>query len=151
MPSDTKAGKLDPKAPIGVRKWRNFTTLPMGVLAEVGAAFLEGHLKGYRRHNYRVTGATASVYIDAALGHIIQWWEGEELDPLVKLNHLVKAIACLMIVRDSQMQGLLDDDRPPKANLDELRDHLQEAVDHMFSQWPDPVEPFTELNKEISK
>lgn len=61
----------NPKDNIGVRKWRQFTCIPMTVLAEVGIAFTEGARK-YGRHNYRVLGVRASVYIDAAFGHMMQ-------------------------------------------------------------------------------
>lgn len=145
MTSEGKDG--NPKDPLGIRKWRTFTTIPMTVMAEVGVAFLEGHKKGYGRHNYRVAGATASVYIDAAMGHIGQWWEGEDIDFDSKLSHITKAITCLIIVRDGMIQGTLNDDRPPKANLDKVRKDLQAAVDSMFEQWPDAVIPYTEINK----
>lgn len=149
MDKTGKDASANPKDPIGVRKWRTFTTIPMTVMSEVGAAFLEGHMKGYGRHNYRVAGATASVYIDAAMGHIMQWWEGEDIDDVSRINHLSKAIACLVIVRDCDIQGMLNDDRPPKANLDKVRADLQAAVDHMFANWPNAVVPYTEKNKDV--
>lgn len=136
----------NPKDAIGVGKWRTFTTIPMTVMCEVGAAFTEGAHK-YGRHNYRYAGATASIYIDGAIGHIMQWWEGEDNDPVTTLSHLSKAIANLVIIRDSMIQGTLKDDRPPKANLDPFRDELQASVDHIVKKWPDPVEPHTEINR----
>ena len=138
----------NPKDILGVSKWRTFTTIPMTVLCEVGAAFVEGGRK-YGRHNYRVGGATASVYIDGAMGHIMQWWEGEDNDPLTTLSHLSKAIANLVIIRDSMIQGVLKDDRPPKANLDPFRDELQASVDHIVAKFPDGCEPYTEQNKKL--
>ena len=135
----------NPKDYQGITKWRTFSTIPLTVVAEVGAAFGEGASK-YGRHNYRVAGATASVYIDGALGHIMQWWEGEDNDPVTTLSHLSKAIANLIIIRDSMIQGTLKDDRPPKANLDPFREQLQASVDYIIKQWPDPVEPHTEIN-----
>lgn len=149
-PKAKREGKSgNPKDALGVSKWRTFTTIPMPVLAEVGAAFIEGHQKGYGRHNYRVGGATASVYIDGAMGHIMQWWEGEDNDPVTTLSHLSKAIANLMIIRDSMIQGVLKDDRPPKANLDPFRDELQASVDHIVAKFPDGCEPYTEQNKKL--
>ena len=135
----------NPKDALGVTKWRTFSTIPMTVMCEVGAAFTEGAHK-YGRHNYRYAGATASIYIDGAIGHIMQWWEGEDNDPVTTLSHLSKAIANLVIIRDSMIQGTLKDDRPPKANLDPFREQLQASVDYIIKQWPDPVEPHTEIN-----
>lgn len=140
----TKAS--NPKDAIGTRKWRYFTTIPMTVMAEIGAAFLEGAMK-YSRHNYRVAGVRASVYVDAAIGHIMQWWEGEDTDADSKLSHITKAITSLVVLRDAMIQDMLTDDRPPKGKLDKVRPELQAAVDAMFERYPEPKEPYTEIKK----
>lgn len=134
----------NPKDAVGVRKWRQFATVPFTVLAEIGVAMMEGALK-YGRHNYRVAGVRASVYKDAAIGHIMCWWEGEDLDPDTKLSHITKAIASLIVLRDAMIQKKLNDDRPPKGNLDEVRANLQAVVDAMFDKYPEPKDAFTEL------
>lgn len=134
----------NPKDSVGVRKWRQFTTVPMTVISEVGVAMLEGHKKGYGRHNYRVAGVRASVYVDAAIGHVAQWWEGEDIDADSNLSHVTKAIASLVVLRDAMLQDMLTDDRPPKAKLDAVRDDLQKVVDQMFERYPEAVEAYTE-------
>ena len=96
---------------------------------------LEGARK-YGRHNYRIAGVRASVYIDAAKGHIDQWWEGEDIDDESKLNHIIKAIASLVVLRDAMIHDKWLDDRPPKTNLGALRANLQEAVDGIFERIP---------------
>ena len=58
----------NPKDAIGIKK-PCLTTIPFPVLYEVGAAMLEGACK-YRRHNYRVAGVRASVYVEAAFRHL---------------------------------------------------------------------------------
>jgi hypothetical protein len=73
---------------------------------------LEGAAK-YGRHNYRVAGVRASVYYDAALRHLMAWWEGEDLDPDSGLSHVTKAITSLVVLRDAMIQGQCTDDRPP--------------------------------------
>ena len=133
----------NPKDAIGIRKWRVFSTLPMTVMCEVGVAMLEGAMK-YRRHNYRKAGVRASVYVDASKGHIMQWWEGEDLDPDTGLNHITKAIASLMVLRDAMIQDKLYDDRPPKGNLDAVRENLQGIVDEFHKKYPEPLPPYTE-------
>ncbi len=138
-PKDT-----NPKDAVGIKKWRQFTTVPQTVVSEVGVAMLEGARK-YGRHNYRVAGVRASVYVDAAMGHLAQWWEGEDIDADSNLSHVVKAIASLVVLRDSMLQDMLTDDRPPKAKLDAVRDDLQKVVDAMFERWPEPVAAYTEV------
>lgn len=133
----------NPKDAVGVRRWRIFSTIPMTVVAEVGVAMLEGARK-YGRHNYRVAGVRSSVYVDAAMGHIMQWWEGEDIDQDSELSHITKAIASLVVLRDAMIQNMLTDDRPPKADLDETRERLQGVVDRLFERTPEPEESFTE-------
>lgn len=136
----------NPKDGIGIRKWRQFVSIPMTVLAEIGVGMLEGGIK-YARHNYRVAGVRASVYVDASIGHIMQWWEGEDLDPDTRLSHITKAICSLVVLRDATIQNMLTDDRPPKAELDKVRADLQGIVDGMFDKYPNPKSPYTEIGE----
>jgi hypothetical protein len=140
---DPRSKMSNPKDAVGIRKWRQFAAVPMTVIAEVGVALLEGARK-YGRHNYRVAGVRASVYVDAAFGHIVQWWEGEDIDSDSKLSHITKAIASLVVLRDAMIQDKLNDDRPPKAKLDRVRDNLQQAVDRIFDNWPESVPPYVQ-------
>lgn len=132
----------NPKDAVGIKKWRQFTTIPLTVMAELGVAMLEGARK-YGKHNYRVAGVRASVYVDAAMGHIMQWWEGENTDADSGLSHITKAIASLTVLRDAMIQDKLVDDRPPPANLGRTRQSLQDVVDDMFERHPDPKKPYT--------
>ena len=126
----------NPKDAIGVKKWRQFFTVPLQVLWEVGVAMLEGALK-YGRHNYRASGVRASVYVDAAIGHILSWTEGQDLDPDTRLSHITKAIASLFVLRDAEMNGFLVDDRPPRVDVEGHAARLQEIVDEMFEKHAD--------------
>lgn len=136
----------NPKDQIGVRKWRHIVSVPMTVLWEVGIGMMEGAMK-YGRHNYRAAGVRASVYVDAAMGHIGQWWEGEDTDADSGLSHITKAICSLIVLRDAMIQDMLIDDRPPRGNLDKVRSDLQKAVDALFEKYPDDVvkPPFTQV------
>jgi hypothetical protein len=110
----TESQPLNPKDAIGVRK-AGFSAVPMNVIAEVGVAMLEGAGK-YGRHNYRAAGVRASVYFDAVVArHMADWWEGEDIDPDSDVSHITKAIAALVVLRDSMMQGNWIDDRPPRS------------------------------------
>jgi len=103
----------NPKDVIGAKKAK-LSVVPSSVLLDVGLAMLEGASK-YGRHNYRVAGVRSSVYYDAAMGHVMDWWEGQDIDPDSGLSHVTKAIASLVVLRDAMFQGKLTDDRPPRA------------------------------------
>lgn len=133
----------NPKESVGVQKWRQFTCVPAAVQFEIGVAMLEGARK-YGRNNWSVAGALASIYVDAALGHIHQWWCGEDVDAESKVSHLTKAITSLMVLRDAEIHGKMSDDRPPKTDLDALRTRLQSAVNDIFSRVPEAKPAHTE-------
>lgn len=134
----------NPKDAIGVTK-TPMSTLSAQVMGEVGVAMLEGALK-YGRSNYRVAGVRASVYYDALFRHMSAWFEGQDIDPESGLNHVTKAIAGLMVLRDSMMQGNWQDDRPPRVtNQDWVKD-LNEKVKALLTKYPNPVEAYTEAN-----
>lgn len=133
----------NPKDAVGVAK-APLSTVPANVLAEIGVAMLEGALK-YGRHNYRQAGVRASVYYDALMRHIMAWWEGEDIDPDSGVPHIVKAIATLVVLRDADFRGMLEDDRPPRTepfypDLNQLVEQLKERYDHL------QVTHFTEKN-----
>jgi len=113
---EDKTAKLtNPKDAIGARKAK-FSTIPAGVMFDVGLAMLEGAVK-YGRHNYRGVGVRSSVYYDAAMGHTADWWEGQDVDPDSGLHHITKAIASLVVLRDAILQDKLTDDRPPCSKV----------------------------------
>lgn len=103
----------NPKDALGVLK-APMSTVSAPVLAEIGVAMLEGACK-YGRHNYRAVGVRSSVYYDAAMRHLMAWWEGEDIDPDSGMPHVVKAITSLVVLRDSQLFGNVNDDRPPRV------------------------------------
>lgn len=134
----------NPKDNVGSRKWRQFSTMPIRVLWEVAVGMMEGAMK-YGRHNYRHTGVRATVYSDAAVGHIMQWQEGEDIDADSGLSHITKAICSLMVLRDGMLEGNFQDDRPMKHHgLDAHRAGLQAIVDQLMERYPDPSQSFTE-------
>jgi hypothetical protein len=130
----------NPKDSLGIKKVP-FSTVPSEVTAEVGLAMLEGALK-YGRHNYRVVGVRASVYYDAALRHLTSWWEGQDLDPDSGLSHVTKALACLYVLRDSQLIGNWVDDRPPVLPDTWVAD-LNKRAEELLAKYPEPKKAFT--------
>lgn len=87
--------------------------LRMKTLFAVGMAMVEGARK-YGRHNYRVSGVRASVYYDALLRHLHQWWYGEDIDKDSNIEHIIKALACMAVFLDALKNNKWIDDRPPK-------------------------------------
>ncbi|AAN01726.1 endolysin; inhibits RNA polymerase [Mycobacterium phage Quink] len=140
----TELKDTNPKDAVGTAKVP-YSTIPARVVAEVGLAMMEGALK-YGRHNYRVSGVRASVYYDAAKRHLDAWWEGQDIDPDSGLPHLVKAIACLVVVRDSEIQGNWEDDRPPSTPGDWVKE-LNEKAKALLEKYPDPVPAHTQKSK----
>ena len=134
----------NPKDAVGVKKVP-FSTVSAPVIAELGLAMLEGDRK-YGRHNYRVAGVRASVYYDALFRHITAWWEGEDIDADSGLSHVTKAATCLVVLRDAMINDMLTDDRPPKAPEGWVKS-LNEKAAKIIEKYPEPVLPYTELNK----
>ena len=134
----------NPKDIISIKKIP-FNLIPKNVLAEVSLAFLEGSRK-YRAYNWRVAGVRSSVYLDALDRHLGAWLNGEDIDPDSGLSHIVKAIACLIILRDSMMIGNLNDDRPPSLKNGWVQE-LNKKAGEIIDKYPEGLEPYTEKNK----
>lgn len=132
----------NPKDAVGVAK-TPFSTMSMAVLGELGLVMMEGARK-YGRHNYRAVGVRASVYVDAAFRHLARFWEGEDLDPDSGMPHLVHAMACCLVLRDSQIQGNETDDRPPRSPDGWITGLNKHAAD-LIERYPNPVPAFTQM------
>lgn len=127
----------NPKDLVGMRKVP-FHVIPAEVTAEVGLAMLEGACK-YGSHNYRTVGVRASVYYDAALRHLTSFWEGQDVDPESGLPHIVKCLACLYVLRDSQRMGNWVDDRPPVIpSKDNWISELNNLAASLIEKYPEP-------------
>jgi hypothetical protein len=133
----------NPKDAVGIKKVP-FSTVPASIIAEVGLAMLEGGRK-YGRHNYRAIGVRTSVYYDACMRHLTAYWEGEDIDPDSGLNHLTKAIACLVVLKDAVNLNKCVDDRPPKLPQGWVQE-LNKRAEEIIERYPDAKEPYTEQN-----
>ena len=83
--------------------------VPVRPLEEIALAFTYGAQK-YEPDNYR-RGANWRRYVGAALRHTLAFARGEDVDPETGLSHLAHAAACLMILRELQIDSLGSDDR----------------------------------------
>lgn len=131
----------NPKDSVGIKKIY-FSVIPWGVIAEVGLALLEGARK-YGRHNYRAIGVRGSVYFDATIRHLTDWWEGVDTDPDSGLSHITKAIASLTVLRDAMIQKNWEDDRPPRMNEGWMQEMNKIAAD-IVEKYPDAAKTYME-------
>ena len=97
--------------------------VPWTLMVCAARAFLEGALK-YGRFNWRICGVRSSIYHAALLRHIAKWWNGQDYDKKTRVHHLDNAIACLTIIRDAELYGKLNDDRPPCPDPDAMAEFI---------------------------
>lgn len=101
----------NPKSIQGAKKY-SLRYLPLAAEVEVNRA-LEDGAKKYGPANWRSTGVAASVYIDAALRHIKQYYDGAQDNAAdSSVHNLGHAMACLAIIIDAEKAAKLIDDRP---------------------------------------
>lgn len=85
--------------------------VPTAPLFEVGEVMRLG-IRKYGLTNWRHDPISASVYYNAALRHIMSWWDGQSIDEESGQHHLAHAVACLLIMLDARAVANLIDDRP---------------------------------------
>ena len=132
-PRETDMKPTNPKDLVGVRK-AGMSCVSAAVLAEIGVAMLEGASK-YGRHNYRAVGVRSSVYYDGTMRHLMDWWEGEDIDADSGMSHITKAITSLVVFRDAMIQGKVEDDRPPRSSP--YREQLNYAASEIVDKYAD--------------
>lgn len=132
----------NPKDAVGIRK-APMSCLSAPVILEMGLGMFEGARK-YRRHNYRIAGVRASVYYDAAMRHLMDWWEGTDIDPDSGLSHISKAMSALHVLRDAMMNDKWTDDRPPKFKDQEWLKQMNKMASDIIDKYPDGLPPYTE-------
>jgi hypothetical protein len=132
----------NPKEALGICKIP-LHTVPCEVLMELGLAMLEGGRK-YGTHNYREMGVRMSTYYDACQRHLMSWWEGEDYDPDSGIHHIIKAMACLLVVRDSMHMGNVVDDRPTQLPLKLDIKTLNSRAKKIIEKYPECEVPYTQ-------
>jgi len=149
--AETSAGKKDtnPKDIIGMKK-APISTLSGPVLFEMGLGMLEGARK-YGRHNYRAMGVSATVYYDAAIGHLVDWFEGEDIDQDSGLSHITKAMTALLVLRDSMLFGNWIDDRPLRNPNKLYKKSFNPKAEAIIEKYPDSEEPYLETRKDTPR
>lgn len=100
----------NPKDAIGDTK-PDLSLVPPAASLYLAAAFADGAAK-YGAYNWRENAVKARVYVAAALRHINQYLDGENIDPTSGRPHIGHALACLAIIADATETGNLIDNRP---------------------------------------
>jgi hypothetical protein len=110
-PNKLKSNLVDnnPKTLAALKKARLSDVPPVALFA-LGAAMSDGADK-YGRFNYRDTSATASVFYDAILRHLTDWYSGEDYADDSKVHHLGHIMASCAILLDTMRNGNFNDDR----------------------------------------
>jgi hypothetical protein len=108
----------NPKDRLGAKKV-NLNLVPASSIIYQALAMEDGAVK-YGPFNWRENKVIASIYVAAAMRHIQQWQDGEELASDSKKPHLGHALACIGIIVDALETGNLVDDRPKAGAASQL-------------------------------
>lgn len=123
MAKRRQAPKFDsrnPKTLTGSKKVPMMSVVPSTAMVHMAEAMYYGAYeaprvdgkKGYGPYNWRDQPIEASIYVDAAMRHLLAWWDGTELDPDSKAHELGHAMGTIAIVLDAMENGTLIDNRP---------------------------------------
>lgn len=107
----------NPKTLLGMAK-PPLRFIPPVAILEMGQAMADGGQK-YGLMNYREKHVSSSVYYDAAMRHLLAWWDGEDEASDSGVKHLAHAMACMGILLDAESCGTLNDDRPYPGKIGE--------------------------------
>jgi hypothetical protein len=109
---------INPKDLIGIKKPQLWLVPSAGVI-HTAMAMKNGADK-YGAYNWRNNPVRMSIYIDAAMRHLYQLLDGEDLAQDSGVHHAGHAAACMCIILDAIAHGNIIDDRPPKGPAPEL-------------------------------
>lgn len=109
---------INPKDLLGMKK-PPLRLVPPALLLYVSRVMELGATK-YGPYNWRGNKVRYSIYIEAAMRHLMCALDGEEIDPESGMPHMAHAAACAGIVLDAKATGNLVDDRPSAGAAAEL-------------------------------
>jgi hypothetical protein len=115
----------NPKSRLGVMKPRIVLVPPASLVYE--ALAMEHGAEKYGAYNWRKDKVVASIYVDAAMRHLLAWIDGEEYAADSHVHHLAHAKASLGVLIDALELGNLVDDRPPRGPAPGLIDRIAES------------------------
>ena len=86
------------------------SNVPVVAFFALGQAMTDGANK-YGRFNWRETGSTVSVFVDAMARHLLGYYIGEDHAKDSRVHHLAHLMAGAAILLDAELHGVLNDDR----------------------------------------
>ena len=86
------------------------SNVPVVAFFALGQAMTDGANK-YGRFNWRETGSTVSVFVDALARHLLGYYVGEDHAKDSRVHHLAHLMAGAAILLDAELHGVLKDDR----------------------------------------
>lgn len=117
----------NPKDKIGASK-PDLSLIPPAALVHEAMAMADGGRK-YGPYNWREEPVQAMTYIAAALRHLGQYLDGQDIDPKSLVHHLGHARACCGILLDAAECGALIDNRPKPGKAQEIIDRLTQPIE----------------------
>jgi len=117
VPLTTGRG-INPKDALGLAK-PDMSVVPPSAMLHLASAMMDGAHK-YGPFNWRDNAVLGRVYVAAAMRHLLQYLDGEDIDPTSGVHHLGHAMACAAIVLDARETGNLDDNRPHSGRAGEM-------------------------------
>lgn len=117
IPSDDPLVRLastNPKRQFGTKK-PSAQFIPPVAIIEESVVMALGAAK-YGPYNWQDDPVDATTYYSAAIRHLMAWFAGEDKDPESGASHLAHVRACMAILMDCQVSGILVDDRPKCAS-----------------------------------
>lgn len=103
------------KPPVGL--------IPPAALIHISKAMQHGAEK-YEPYNWRDKAVRSTIYIDAAMRHLLRYLDGEDIDPDSGTPHVAHVAACMAILMDATEYGNLKDDRPQPGPASRLIEEL---------------------------
>lgn len=108
----------NPKDLVGDKKPQVWLVPPSAILSM--AKVFELGAKKYGAYNWRTKKVRSTVYLAAAMRHIMSTLDGEDADSESGYAHVAHAAACMAIILDAMSTDTLIDDRPPKGKASEI-------------------------------
>lgn len=122
----------NPKDIIGLTK-APLRLVPPAALIECAVVMGLG-AKKYGPYNWRDNAVRATVYLEAAMRHILQAADGVDVDPESGMTHYAHAMACMAILIDATHVGNLIDDRHKSGVVEGLLDAVK-AGGQLNPEW----------------
>lgn len=118
IPGQQAVDLTNPKDLLGMKK--PALHLVPSALTILVAKVMELGAKKYGPYNWRDKKVRLTVYLSAALRHLLQSLDGADVDEESQQAHEAHAAACMGIILDARANGCLIDDRPTKGAAEKL-------------------------------